>query len=785
MKHYKILSAVAALFFTTILLVALFFTPKLTINSDILALFPSQSTSVVQSDAVQQIAQDQVSDFISNRLFILVSAPEFSTALKSAENLAALFSAEKAIEIVVLERDAMQLDALLALYRQYSPGLITLARQNNIVESPDKFIQKEVRRRYMSPASMGSSNFKQDPFSVAEAFVKEAGLSQQSNFELTDGVLALEKQGRHFVFLQVTLAGSAFSLAVQEQVTSVLSSATEIITAGNPTVEVLSDGVVLFAAAGAKQGKSEISTVGLGSLVGIMLLLLLVFRSGGIVLLSAAPIVMGVIAGVVVCQFVFGQLHIIALVFGASLIGVSIDYTFHFLITRLKMSNEKSGWSPELGIKRLFNGLTLGLITSASAYASFVFSGFPGFQQIALFSSVGLLAAYLTVVGLFPHVLSRQAQGEAHEALFALANQYLQYYQKLFQPKIIIVVGILLLSVFVSGMMRLTNNDDIRLMQTPQAALLEEHETFQSLTGQQAAHQFFLVAGENPEQMLQRLESLHERLSDENIQAQSIAQWLPSASKQKQSQAQVKEHLLSTQQLAKFLGQLHVSSIAQQSIVAGQVEKMQKTLALSEAGPVIKQALGYPMYLTHENHYYGLVLLDAAPETQVMAALAARSEGVVWVDRVVKTNQLLTEFREKSSQLIMIAVAGIFLLLSLRYGLPGALQVVLPPVLSMAMTLAILGGLAIAINVFNIMALLLVLGIGIDYSLFLRESRTHAAETTVAISLSAITTLLSFGLLALSETQAIQSFGLTIIVGISCCFIFAPLVLNSLTKKPV
>ena len=71
--------------------------------------------------------------------------------------------------------------------------------------------------------------------------------------------------------------------------------------------------------------------------------------------------------------------------------------------------------------------------------------------------------------------------------------------------------------------------------------------------------------------------------------------------------------------------------------------------------------------------------------------------------------------------------------------------------------------------------MILVLGIGIDYTLFFAEQKGPSHATLLAITLSAITTLLSFGLLALSETPAIRTFGLTVLTGIATAWLLAPL----------
>ncbi len=73
------------------------------------------------------------------------------------------------------------------------------------------------------------------------------------------------------------------------------------------------------------------------------------------------------------------------------------------------------------------------------------------------------------------------------------------------------------------------------------------------------------------------------------------------------------------------------------------------------------------------------------------------------------------------------------------------------------------------------MALLLVLGIGVDYALFFRETGLDNPATLLAIALSSLTTLLAFGLLALSATTAIHAFGQTILVGILVAFLLSPM----------
>jgi predicted exporter len=110
-----------------------------------------------------------------------------------------------------------------------------------------------------------------------------------------------------------------------------------------------------------------------------------------------------------------------------------------------------------------------------------------------------------------------------------------------------------------------------------------------------------------------------------------------------------------------------------------------------------------------------------------------------------------------------------------RYGWLGGLRVLAPSLAAVALTppLAALAG--ITFTFFNAMALVLVLSVGVDYSVFCREtSGTRKPVTSLAIALAALSTILSFGMLALSRVFAVHAFGTTMLIGITLAFLFAP-----------
>ncbi|MCW8225660.1 hypothetical protein D8B32_23220, partial [Verminephrobacter eiseniae] len=71
---------------------------------------------------------------------------------------------------------------------------------------------------------------------------------------------------------------------------------------------------------------------------------------------------------------------------------------------------------------------------------------------------------------------------------------------------------------------------------------------------------------------------------------------------------------------------------------------------------------------------------------------------------------------------------------------------------------------------------MLLLGMGVDYGIFLLEHQAkEQGHAWLAVLLGALSTGLSFGLLALSSTPALHAFGLTLLLGLALVCLLAPL----------
>ena len=170
-----------------------------------------------------------------------------------------------------------------------------------------------------------------------------------------------------------------------------------------------------------------------------------------------------------------------------------------------------------------------------------------------------------------------------------------------------------------------------------------------------------------------------------------------------------------------------------------------------------------------------IVLLYGVRDVAALTAAVVAYPSIKVVNKARELSGLFGQYRERVAQLLAAAYLIILLGLSIRYGLRRSTILMIPPVFAGLVSLIVISAAGQTLNLFNFLAMILVLGIGVDFTLFIVEAKDELRSTMFAITLSALTTMLSFGLLALSSTYAVHSFGVTVLIGIACAYLLSPL----------
>ncbi len=145
--------------------------------------------------------------------------------------------------------------------------------------------------------------------------------------------------------------------------------------------------------------------------------------------------------------------------------------------------------------------------------------------------------------------------------------------------------------------------------------------------------------------------------------------------------------------------------------------------------------------------------------------------GVQLVDQVADISHVLGEYRRIAGWLMLVVVTVMLACLLVFYRSGTAVRTAMPAAAGLTFTLATLGLAGEPVNLLHVLSLLLVLGLGVDYAIILREGRN--LQAVLAVFLSMTTTLISFGLLGFSSVPFVRSIGITVALGVAFTFIIA------------
>ncbi|HDZ8878119.1 TPA: MMPL family transporter [Aeromonas dhakensis] len=735
--------------------------PHSRINTSLMDLLPHESRSDLDPALQQGLLQQ-----LDRQLVWLLSLPAGQDG-----RAAATFWAQQLGELPALSRTKGYQPELAPAWQRYLHELawqrLDPASRARLAGGAEGWSQWVLGQIYSPFGGVSRAEWQSDPLLLTRAGVLAEA---RGPMQLKEGwLVSRDKAGRDWYMVRAELDLSAFDIQRNQALLSELAGAEQRLAEAYPGAELLRRGTLFYSQHASQLAQQDISTIGLGSMVGVILLIWGVFRSTRALLLSLLPIGVGLMWGLGTVLILFGEIHLFTLVISSSLIGIAIDYAIHFLCERRLHGDDETPHQTRL---KLLPSLSLAVLTTLIGYGLLWFAPFPGLQQLAVCALAGLFSAFITVLCLFPRgagpLPTRPLRGQ----------RWLQGWLLAWQQRPLLRIGLPLCCLLLAalGISRLQVDDDIRRLQPLPVALQGQEQRIQALTGQQGGMQGLLVTGADGEQALQRLELLDGRLAELQqrgaLQAfVSLARWLPSLARQQEDAAAIRALL------PEVVSRLKAAGLPLQPPVR---EPHWLTPAAWLASPVSEGSRLLWHALADGRVAIWVPLVGVADEG-ALTELAATEPGVYWQDQRSQWSQLFAHYRIKLAELLSVAIALVALLLWRRMGAARAARVLLVNLIALAMGLALLAACGQPLTLFGVLALSLIFGIGIDYGLFFAHSGNEAARqssTLLAILLANLTTQLAFGLLALSHTPAIAGFGLVLSGGIFTAFLLSPLVLD-------
>jgi predicted exporter len=543
-----------------------------------------------------------------------------------------------------------------------------------------------------------------------------------------------------------------------------------------PGARLVLGGTAVLSQGAERAVRDDATRLSLFSALAVALLLLWRFRSPLVIAAIAIPLVLGLAAAALAVQAVYGSVQGIAFGFGATMLGVSVDYPV------LLVGHRLYGEAPPGTFRRIGRAFALAAATATLGLAGMVFADFPAIGQLGLFAVTGLATAALATRFLLPPLIAA-----AELAPVAFGDPRLLHrvepWRRL-RPLGLLACAAAAGWLVIAGGPRPAH--DFAALSPVPAPLLAADRQLRAEVGAPDAGQLGLVQGDSAEAVLRTEERLDPalarlRAAGRIAGVEDAARLLPSAATQRARQAALPPPAVLAQRLEAAATGLGFRTAAFAPFLAA-VAAARGAAPLGPAAvtdPVLAARLGALLF-ARDGRWYGLIAPSGVTDPKAVAAVL-RAAGALYVDVGVETSRIVT--RSTAAALRRLGWGALAALVLLGLGLREprrVLRVAGAVAAALLLAVAVLTALGTRFSLLQIVALQFAAGVGLDYALFFARPQLDAEErarTLRTLLTCNAMTLLTFGLLATARTPLLRQIGIAVVIGAAAsmmtAFLFA------------
>jgi hypothetical protein len=529
---------------------------------------------------------------------------------------------------------------------------------------------------------------------------------------------------------------------------------------------------------------ADLKFSGLVMTVLFIALLLVYFRQAvavPLVFLSFGPPLLWTFA---LARVVVTELNFVTVFLVVILAGLGVDYTIHSLT---RYQEERGRGHSTLEALSIVNATTaraslISALTTAVAFLTLASTRFLGFRQFGIIGGFGVSLAFLSALIVLP-------------ALLAIAEDWklLKVREPIAIPPpvprrgavFVLVVAILAAAAGVTSVAGIEFETDFTNLQTrlPADSRALKDRIREVLAGRLRP---VLVRAANLQETAEIEAALQERLDggDPTPTITSVVSALDVLPPDQNARLEVIESIRQLlDDMAPFASEEEEARIAE-------YQAMMPTapLTIDDLGPSLKRRF-FGISPSQENLVY--VLHDIDLRDTARAALlvedvrAIEGETKTWyaASEAVIVNDLLRVMKEDSAVAIPLALFAAYLVLVIDFrSWRAALVPLIPLTMGFAWMFAIMWLLGMKLNLYNMVMLPSMVGIGIDagvhvYHRFLEDGDVPFLEgmrrTNGALAVSALTTMIGFGSMSFSVHAGLASLGTLALLGLGCTLVAA------------
>ncbi len=689
------------------------------LDSNLASLIPESS-----SDA----GEKEIAELLSSRFVVLIEQSERSAF--AYDDLKGKISDSQFAKIA--DHSWLgELGQFYFLHRNALPGPSWLMKNEYSPRDAEKFVKSVLFAPFVPPSEQ---EIKADPYLAVR---KMASAFPSVFSEDADGKILVQRGSNYYLFEGDCGSGDAARSGLLKLLRA------EKIRLERDGIRMIFSGAPFFAADNADKASGDVALISACASILSLAMLLFVFRSALPIISSAAMMGLAMIFGAASEVAVFGKMHVIALAFGACLVGICFDYALHACLFARRREH-----ADEAMKKSFSKALFVSFLTSSWAYLAMAFADIGILKQLAVFAvaSLAFSCAYAKFVLMGMNV----KKGEIPHPCAGVLNRLCRIPENAGK-----YIAVLLVFAAACVAPLACIDDQPSSMQSQDEGLADmDKEIKTALFGGEANQVLYVLNGDSGD-LLERCDDLLSSLSSSERGSIFAPCLFVSSAKRQAEYMRMKRLRFADLQKAYAAEGIDVS-------------EEQSGIEENHAFGADDLPEGMPLHMTER----AMLVRVSGNNPRLLEKL--EQYGLVRLAEAQKWESAFSEIRNAMTWLFIGSYVAVAVLLACAVG-RGA---------SVCFLVSVGGGIAAGIladyfiidyfNLFSVLASIMILGLGADYCVFMASARSkdrlHAA---FSLLVSFLTTELCFGILACSRIAVAASFGIVLAFGLAAAFALA------------
>jgi len=731
---------------------------------------------------------------------------------------------------VAYQQDPEPLDDLFSTLLSHMALLLPL---ESLTPLADKLTDESIRQKIqenrqilMTPLGpLGKKILSTDPLGMGELLLASVSLPFEHRDRLnSSGQYQLEGRSTFFIFLTPSEPPQDidFSKKLMHDINGTEKQVRKDITVryGIPqdSIRIQHTGGYPIAVQDEALTRMDIKITLITSLVCILTLFFISFRTPMVLLLVCLPLVMALVWTIGFAGLVFQQINILSCLFACVLLGLGIDFAIH-MVNRF-FDPHANGLSEIARLEYMFEsagaGTLMGGITTAVAFFAVGLSDFQGFRELGITTGAGLLFCLTAMMLVLPACLIWTASSGRFFNKAALAGFLLiplMSAVRKYSRQILIVAG-LCVGMLVTIGFQVGFDDNLKNVRPRDSQVLQLQEKVTSWLGGSSGAVWLTITDVSEEALMDKQAVILDALAPLKGQGDisrtiSIGQLLPSPAQQKKNIAWLKKHpeQFDSQRIQEsFERALDENGFRYDTRYEHYIKQL--TQGFAKEAPLLPSDLWASrlkpilarLFLQKGDQFSTIMYLHPRADLWSYHDASEFQDGIVdsllqagvtpdeyqLTGVAILTGQLKRLILENLKDSMGMAILGIVLILWVYFrSLKDLFLSILPLLTGMAILVGMMVLLGIEFNFLNIMVVPMIIGIGIDDGIHFTHSFRHPSlgedlkglvQTGRAVVLTSLTTMAGFGSIILSHYPGLKSMGLVAVIGIAGC-LFSSIVL--------